>query len=526
MKNTTFTELNLDENVLKAITEMGFEHPSEIQSESIPTILDGFDIIGQAQTGTGKTLAFGAPVISMIDTENKNIQAIILTPTRELAIQIYEELKRISKYTKVRSLPIYGGQSIDKQIQEIRRGVSIIVGTPGRVLDHIKRKTLKLTHVKHLVLDEADEMLNMGFIDDIETIIKATNEERQTLLFSATMPRPIKKLAEKYLKADNKHIMVLKKSMTVSLVEQYYYEVQNNARLETLCRILDAENPDSAIIFCKTKRNVDELVSTMQAKGFIVEGMHGDMKQSQRMSTLAKFKSGKLNFLAATDVAARGIDVENISHVINYELPQDTESYVHRIGRTGRANKSGTALSLVTKKEVSKLKQIEREIKSKISKKPIPSIKDIMAAKSQGVISSIEDILKEEADCGKFIPLVETLSKEYSLEKITSALLKNIFDREVSMDYSDDAKSLKVETSVRLFISVGRKDGINVKSLLELIDNTSGVNSNYIGSVDILDKFSFVDVVENKVPMILQKTSGEKYNGRRVNIEIAKGRNN
>lgn len=522
MKNIKFTELALSEAVLKAIEDMGFETPSEIQSESIPCVLDGFDIIGQAQTGTGKTCAFGAPIISKINPKDSHVQAIILTPTRELAIQIFDELKRLSKYSKVRALPIYGGQSMDKQISELKRGVSIVVGTPGRVLDHIKRKTLKLDHANFLVLDEADEMLNMGFIDDIEAIINSTNEERQTLLFSATMPRQIKKLAENYLKPDARHIQILKKSLTVSKIEQLYYEVHNNTKLETLCRILDTENPESAIIFCKTKKGVDELVASIQSKGFIIEGMHGDMKQTQRMSTLKKFKAGNLNFLAATDVAARGIDVENITHVINYDLPQDTESYVHRIGRTGRANKSGTAISLVTKKEISKLRQIERDTKAKLIKKPVPTVKDIMAAKSQNVISSIEEILKSEENYARFLPLVENLTKNYPIEKVTAALLKDIFDREVSMDYEDN--NLNVENSVRLFISVGRIDGINVKSLLELIDNTAGVSSNYIGSVDILDKFSFVDVFESKVQYILQKTAGKKFNGRRINIEVAKGK--
>jgi len=360
MKNIKFTELELKDTVLKAIDDMGFENPSEIQSASIPVIMEGFDIIGQAQTGTGKTCAFGAPIISKIDTSKRFIQALILTPTRELAIQIYEELRRLSKYDKVRSLPVYGGQSMDRQISSIKKDVSIIVGTPGRVLDHIRRKTLKLNNLNYLVLDEADEMLNMGFIDDIEEIIKNTNSERQTLLFSATMPKPIKKLSENYLKKDVKHIQILKKSLTVSKIDQYYYEVHNNTRLESLCRILDISEPESAIIFCRTKKSVDELVSTMSSKGYNIEGMHGDMKQKNRLSTLNKFKNGNLTFLAATDVAARGIDVENITHVINYELPQDTESYVHRIGRTGRANRSGTAISLITRKDFTKLKQIER----------------------------------------------------------------------------------------------------------------------------------------------------------------------
>lgn len=522
MENIKFTELELKDTVLKAISDMGFENPSEIQSASIPVIMEGFDIIGQAQTGTGKTCAFSAPIISKIDASKKFVQALILTPTRELAIQIYEELRRLSKYDKVRSLPIYGGQSMDRQISNIRKDISIIVGTPGRVLDHIRRKTLKLNNLKYLVLDEADEMLNMGFIDDIEEIINNTNAERQTLLFSATMPKPIKKLSEKYLKEDVKHIQILKKSLTVSKIDQIYYEVNNNTRLESLCRILDICEPESAIIFCKTKKNVDELVSSMSSRGYNIEGMHGDMKQKNRLYTLNKFKNGELTFLAATDVAARGIDVENVTHVINYELPQDTESYVHRIGRTGRANKSGTAISLVTRKDFIKLKQIEKDIKSKITKHKIPTMQEIINIKSKNIMNKVSDILDNE-EYKKFEPIIDNLSKEYSLNKIAAALLKNALDKEISTEYNDDL--LNQETSVRLFMSIGRRDGINIKSLLEFIDNTSTVNSNYIGSIDILDKFSFVDVNEHKVPLVIKNTNGKKFNNRRVNIEIAKNKN-
>ncbi|MDD3224639.1 MAG: DEAD/DEAH box helicase [Clostridium sp.] len=523
MKNEKFNELKLKDTVLKAIEDMGFDTPSEIQSASIPVILDGFDIIGQAQTGTGKTCAFGAPIISKIDNSKKYVQAIVLTPTRELALQIYEEFKRLSKYEKINCLPVYGGESMERQISALRKNnVSIVIGTPGRILDHLRRKTLKLGNVKHFILDEADEMLNMGFIDDIEEILRNTNEDRQTLLFSATMPKQIQKLAEKHLKSDVKHIEILKKSLTVSKIQQYYYEIQGSTRLEVLCRILDAENPGSAIIFCKTKRNVDELVSYMQAKKFVIEGMHGDMKQNQRLATLKKFKSKHLRFLVATDVAARGIDVEDITHVINYELPQDTESYVHRIGRTGRANKSGTAITLVTRKELSKLKQIERGIKTKITKKPVPTVHDIMKAKSEDLLKDVQNILVKNENLDKFIPMVEDLSKEHSDKTIAAALLKNMFDSKISMDYSDE--SLKVQDSKRLFLSIGRKDGINVKTLLEFLDKTGKTNSNFVGSVDILDKFSFVDVMSKKIPELMKNAIGKKYNGRKVNIEIAKGK--
>ena len=522
MKEIKFTELELKDTVVNAIEDMGFENPSEIQAASIPTVMQGFDIIGQAQTGTGKTCAFGAPIISKIDNKKKNVQAIILTPTRELAIQIYDELKRLSKYEKVHSIPIYGGQSMEKQISSLKKGVSIVIGTPGRILDHIRRRTLKLDEVKYLVLDEADEMLNMGFIEDIEEIISKTSEDRQTLLFSATMPRQIRNLAEKYLKPDAKHIQILKKSLTVSKIEQYFCEIHTSLRLEALCRIIDIDNPDCAIIFCKTKRGVDELVSSMQSKGYIVEGMHGDMNQNQRLSTLNKFKNGQLKFLAATDVAARGIDVQNVTHVFNYELPQDTESYVHRIGRTGRANKSGTAYSFITKKELSKLHLIEKTIKSKINKKPIPTAKDILNVKSASIISRVTEDLSNK-DFEKFMPMVNELKSNHSLEEIAAVLLKNIFDKEITTDYNDD--SMQSESTTRLFLSIGRMDNINVKTLLEFIDDTSDVDSNYIGKIDILEKFSFVDVSESKVSEILKGSSGRKLNGRRVNIEVAKGRN-
>jgi len=331
MNKIKFDELGLKESVLHAIQDLKFEHPSDIQEKSIPVSLEGFDMIGQAQTGTGKTLAFGAPILSRMEKPSGKVQAIILAPTRELAIQVGEELERIAKYEKIKILPIYGGQSIDRQISSLKRGVDIVVGTPGRILDHIRKGTLKLANAKFLVLDEADEMLNMGFIEDIESILSNLSEDRQTLLFSATMPRAIKILSKKYMRPDTKTISIEKKSLTVSKIAQHYYEVNSKNKFESLCRILDVDAPKACILFCKTKKGVDELVEALQPRGYIVEGMHGDMKQSQRMNTLKKFKNGNLNYLIATDVAARGIDVEDVTHVINYDLPQDSESYIHRI---------------------------------------------------------------------------------------------------------------------------------------------------------------------------------------------------
>ena len=376
MSDNQFATLGLKESIVRAISDLGFTKPSQIQEQSIPVTLSGADLIGQAQTGTGKTAAYSLPILTKMST-NKGIKALILAPTRELAVQVKDEMNRLSKYEKAEILAVYGGDSIDRQIRALRKGVDVVVGTPGRMLDLIKRKCLHLDSVEFLVLDEADEMLNMGFIDDIESILSHTPEERQTLLFSATMPDPIAKLAKRYMKPDAKLVSVKKSSLTVSKIEQSYFMINNKHRLEALCRLLDLDNPSSAIIFCRTKRGVDELVQELQSKGYMVEGMHGDMTQAHRLTTLSKFKEGTLNLLIATDVAARGIDVDGVTHVFNYDLPQDVESYVHRIGRTGRANREGTAYSLVTPKDFSMLKQIRKSSKSAITQKPVPTAEEI-----------------------------------------------------------------------------------------------------------------------------------------------------
>jgi len=520
-KKMNFDELGLNESVLHAIQDLKFEHPSDIQQKAIPVVLEGFDIIGQAQTGTGKTLAFGAPILSRMEKGNGKIQAIIMSPTRELAVQVSEELQRIAKHERIKILPIYGGQSIDRQISALKRGVDIVVGTPGRLLDHIRKGTLKLANAKFLVLDEADEMLNMGFIEDIESIISNLSEDRQTLLFSATMPRAIKILSKKYMHPDTKVIAIEKKSMTVSKTKQYYYEVNSKNKFESLCRILDVDAPKTCILFCKTKKGVDELVEALQPRGYTVDGMHGDMKQSQRMNTLKKFKDGNLNFLIATDVAARGIDVDDITHVINYDLPQDTESYVHRIGRTGRAGKEGIAYSLITRREASAIRQIERDTKSVITKKAVPSIPDIFAAKSDTILKTIKLTLTENL-YDNFVPLGKTLTDEFGAEDVAASLIKIIFDKEINYNYADDTVS--TADNVRLFLSIGRMDEVMTKDIIAFLAETANINKNELGRIDILDKFSFLDVPENLVDAILRKSSGQKLNKRKVNIEVAKSR--
>ncbi|WP_346866758.1 MULTISPECIES: DEAD/DEAH box helicase [unclassified Clostridium] len=521
MIKTKFEELGLKDSILKSINDLNFENPSDIQEKSIPVSLQGYDIIGQAQTGTGKTLAFGAPILSNMGPKGGAIQTLILAPTRELAIQVSEELLKLCKYEKYKILPIYGGQSFDRQLAALKRGVDIVVGTPGRILDHINRRTLKLQNVKFLVLDEADEMLNMGFIEDIESILSNLNEERQTLLFSATMPRPIKNLSKNYMKPDAQHIVIAKKSMTVSKIQQSYFLVNSSNKFDSLCRILDVDNPTTTIMFCKTKKGVDELVDALHGKGYSVEGMHGDMKQSQRMNTLSKFKSGQLHFLVATDVAARGIDVEDVTHVINYDLPQDIESYVHRIGRTGRANKEGIAYSFASRKEVSFIRQIENHTKSKIAKKDIPTLADIFSAKSGSLIENIGNVLQEDS-YSTFLPMAKELINEYGGEDVTASLLKLMFDKELNCNYAEE--SVDVDDTTRLFLSIGKLDKARAKDVIEFLDNTAGVKGKEIGRIDILDKFSFVDVPSNLVNIILENSKGKMFGKRKVNIEISNKR--
>ena len=356
METIRFDELNLSAPLLKGIVEMGFEQASPIQAKAIPAVLEGGDIIGQAQTGTGKTAAFGIPLLESIDPKSKHLQAVVLCPTRELAIQVAEEIRKLSKFLHgIKVLPIYGGQDITKQIRSLKAGTQVVIGTPGRVMDHMRRKTVKFSEVKMIVLDEADEMLNMGFREDIETILKEMPEDRQTVLFSATMPKPIMDIARTYQK-DATIIKVVKKELTVPKIEQYYYECKPKNKEEVLSRLLDMYDPKLSLVFCNTKKMVDELVTSLKGRGYFAEGLHGDLKQQQRDRVMNGFRNGKTEILVATDVAARGIDVDDVEAVFNYDVPQDDEFYVHRIGRTGRAGRKGRAFTFVVGKEVYKLK--------------------------------------------------------------------------------------------------------------------------------------------------------------------------
>ena len=540
MNNLKFKDLGLKETLLKSIDDMGFETPSQIQAESIPIALEGFDIIGQAQTGTGKTAAFGCALINNLEITSKKKfpKALILAPTRELAIQVNDELHKLGKYDKLTVLPIYGGQPIDRQLRSLRQGVDVVVGTPGRILDHIRRKSLVLSDIDFLVLDEADEMLNMGFIDDLEEIVKSLKSDRQTLLFSATMPAQIKNLAKRYMKEDTKHVAIKKTSLTVSKISQKYFQIKHRDRFETLCRVIDYDMPTAAIIFCKTKRGVDEVVDSMQSRGYSVEGMHGDMTQKHRSLTLKKFKEGNLDFLVATDVAARGIDVDRVSHVFNYDLPQDIESYVHRIGRTGRANREGTAYSLVTPKEFGFLKQIMRHTKSDIELQAVPSAKEIFESKFKNVVSEIKTEI-EANDFEQFAPIIDELTSEFDPTIVAKALVKLAFNKQFNMDYSkqnlnvegsqssersnsrSNSRSRVDENEKRVFISVGKRDGLTPKVLVQFLADTARIAPKQIGDINIMENFCFANINNDVVDKVMDTCIGKRLNKRKVNIEFA-----
>jgi ATP-dependent RNA helicase DeaD len=420
-----FADLPFSEEVQKALADMGFEKPSPIQQSAIPFILEGKDLIGQAQTGTGKTAAFAIPTIEMINPEIRGVQALIMCPTRELAIQVAEEFKKLSKYKRnIKCLPVYGGTSIDKQIQVLRQGVQIIIGTPGRIMDHIDRGTLKLDQVQMVILDEADEMLNMGFIDDIESILSDVPEERQTVFFSATMPKPILDLTKKFQK--NPEIIKISKSeLTVTNIEQFYFEVRSPARTEAMCRLVDMYGLKLMLVFCNTKRAVDGLVEELQMRNMQAEAIHGDLRQQQRNNVLAKFKGGVINILVATDVAARGIDVDSVDAVFNYDIPMDDESYVHRIGRTGRAGKSGRSFTFVTgRKDSLKLKDILHYTKASITKGEVPTQEEIETFRKKQFVEKITNLVYAD-ELKDFIPAAEELiNSGIAAKSIIAALIK------------------------------------------------------------------------------------------------------
>ena len=522
-----FDELNIDERILRAIEDMGFEETSPIQTQAIPAVCEGIDVVGQAQTGTGKTAAYTIPMLMKIDPQIKKPQAIVLCPTRELAVQVAEEIRKLAKYmSDIKVLPVYGGQEIVRQIKSLKTGVQIIVGTPGRVMDHMRRKTVKFDNINMVILDEADEMLDMGFREDMETILTETPEDRQTVMFSATMPKAIMDIARNFQK-DARIIKVVRKELTVSNIEQFYYEVRPKNKTEVLCRLIDIYNPRLSVVFCNTKRQVDELISELKGRGYFADGIHGDMKQQQRDRVMDDFRSGKVDILIATDVAARGIDVDDVDMVFNYDIPQDEEYYVHRIGRTGRAGRSGKALSFISGKEVYKLKDIERYCKTKMLAKPVPSLDDVKNTKLDNMFDKIRQTI-EEGGLTDMVNLVEehVNQEEYTSMDMAAALLKMLIGD--TLDREDEVEEFHFDTDrddsrmVRLFINIGKKDKIKPANILGAIAGESGMPGKLVGAIDMMDNYTFVDVPAIHAEKILKAMNDNvQIKGRRVNVEKA-----
>ncbi|MBD5543191.1 MAG: DEAD/DEAH box helicase [Lachnospiraceae bacterium] len=442
-----YEDSEIDSRIIRAVEEMGFEHMTPIQEQAIPVLLEGRDVIGQAQTGTGKTAAFGIPVLQAIDPENKNLQAVILCPTRELAMQAAEEMRRFSKYMHgIKILPVYGGQEIYKQIKNLKCGIQIVVGTPGRVMDHMRRRTLKMQDVKMVVLDEADEMLNMGFREDMETILKEIPKDHQTALFSATMPQSILDITDTYQK-DAVRVKVAAKELTVPLIKQYYYPIKKEYKEEAVSRLLECYNVKRSLIFCNTKRMVDELAKSLKNRGYSAEGLHGDLTQGQRDIVMGRFRSGNLEILIATDVAARGIDVDDVEAVFNYDVPQDIEYYVHRIGRTGRAGKEGKAFTLVCGREIYKIREIERICKIKMEEKKVPSAKAAIAKRANKIMNNALAGAWDEKEVQTMKRMENFIEKkleecQISPELLAAALLK--------MNMGEDIYGITEEISTEL----------------------------------------------------------------------------
>ena len=521
----TFEEMCLDTRIMRAIAEMGLEQPSPIQAQSIPIAVEGKDMIGQARTGTGKTASFGIPMLQRINPKDKSLQAIVLCPTRELAIQSANEIRKLAKFLHgIKVLPIYGGQEISKQIRSLKGGVQIVIGTPGRVMDHLRRHTLKPQTVDIVVLDEADEMLNMGFREDIETILGQLPEERQTMLFSATMPKPILEIAKRYLH-EPEIVKVIQKELTVPKIEQYYYEVNPRKKNEVLSRLLDMYDPSLSLVFCNTKRKVDELVADLKGRGYFAEGLHGDMKQSQRDRVMNGFRNGRTDILVATDVAARGIDVDDVEAVFNYDVPQDDEYYVHRIGRTGRAGREGRAFTLVVGKEIYKLKDIQRYCKTKIRRQPIPSVNDVAAIKVEKLLEQAGELIATDG-LGRMMDLLEEYldGSDYSATEMAAALLAmQLGETSTQTLPKEEFGDTGAEPGmVRMFMNIGKKDRVRIGDILGAVAGESGMEGALVGTIDMYDNFSFVEVPQEYAAAVLEAMNHSKIKGRRVNMEPAK----
>ena len=544
-----FNELNLSREVLQAIEEMGFVNPSEVQEGTIPEILDGHDLLAQAQTGTGKTASFGIPMIEKIQDNNyETLQGLVLVPTRELARQVSEELQKLSKHkTFIRVLAIYGGADMGKQLRELKKGASIVVGTPGRVMDHMKRKTLDLSSLKFLVLDEADEMFDMGFRDDMKTIIEKTNDDRQTLFFSATFDNEIKEFSKLY-QNNPKKVIIEKKELTAEKIKQYYLELNRNMKTEILNRLILIHKPKKSIIFCNTKRMVENLEEEIAQKGYKVDSLHGDMRQSSRDNVMKKFRKGTIDVLIATDVAARGLDVSDIDIVFNYDLPQQAEYYVHRIGRTARAGKKGLSFSFVTSRDYPKFREIEKYANIKMERIDLPTKRDLERESMENLFDRVsKNILKAEDNVLYSEVLNKLLAQGHSLYDISASLLKMVnessknrkiteldkvdFGKKFEMNRTNRAdksnrktkttKEMKKIKGPKIFINKGKRDGLDSREIIRLIEKHTNVSPGEIGRINIMPNFTFVEIPKNMIKDAIKDLDGKNIKGKTLKAEYS-----
>lgn len=555
MQKILFKDMSLSYEIKRAVEDMGFEEATAIQTAAIPLIMEGKDVIGHSQTGTGKTAAFSIPALELIDPELKEVQVIVLCPTRELAVQACDEITKFAKYKNgIKSSAVFGGQPIERQIKSLKNGVQIVVGTPGRVMDHMRRRTLKLDNVKMVILDEADEMLSMGFREDMETILKDVPHERQTILFSATMSKEILEITKEYQNSPEL-VKIAREQLTVPSIEQIYYEVPQNKKVEALTRVLDYYNPNSSMVFCNTKRQVDELVSELQMRGYLTDGLHGDMKQQSRQHVLDLFRSGQLDVLVATDVAARGIDIDNISTVFNYDIPQDEEYYVHRIGRTGRAGKDGIAFTFVTgRREYFELRNIMNYTKSKIELKAIPSSTEVMDTKLGKFAEKVKETING-GELDKYMTIVDSLmGEDYTSADIAAALMKIYLEKDgknsnpnkaddklfasvikrnsnATSYRSDYGKSFEQPrrkqssrrhsdvSMARIVISIGKNSRVSVNHILGAVAGETGIPGKSFGRIEILNDHSIVEVPREYKAQILADMKNCRIMGKKVTVE-------
>jgi len=493
-----FEDLGLSKQLAEVIYEFGFEEPTPIQREAIPVALSGKNLIAQAPTGTGKTLAFALPILERIKKQ-KNPYAIILVPTRELCIQVAQEINKVGSNKNVLTVPIYGGQSIYNQIRGLKKGIQIVVGTPGRVIDHINRKTLNLSEIKWVVLDEADEMFDMGFEEYVKEILNHIPTKAQRMLFSATMPPAIVRISKKYIK-DAEEISLSMENIIVTNIKQIFYELKENEKLYVLTKILDSETSDQILIFCHTKKETDEVAYALKNRGYSTAALHGDYSQAQREKVMSKFREKQINILVATDVVARGIDISDVSHVINYSIPQNPENYVHRIGRTGRAGREGVAITFVTPYEYRSLREIEKITKTKISKTQIPHIQELIDIKVNNFIKNIENIMeKNKQSVDMLLPKFNDVK-----EKDLLAMLVASFMLYTSVSLIDEGKVKPLITGMkRLLVSIGKKDKIEARDIYKAFIERAGIKGEDIGRIRIFDNTTLVEVCEEAAEAVI-----------------------